>query len=128
MKTNSNILRSGNISFDVFNKIIKGYKLLRHRFFGFSDPIGNEKPQIRSFYVDLVVTFLDGTNEGIELFVAGKFFKDISEHTFDDILVEGFITDKVKCRLDSIKCEYKNILPDIQKEVLQYMKNNTEDK
>lgn len=128
MKTNDIILRSGNISFDIFMKRIKGYKLLRHRYFAFTDAIGNYKPQLRSFYVDLVVTFSDDSKEGIKLFVAGKFFKDISEHTIDDILVEGFITDKIRIRLDSIESEYTDILPVIKKEVLQYMKDNPEGK
>lgn len=122
MKTNSNILRSGNISFDVFNKKIRDYKLIRHRFFDYTEAF--DERQLRSFYVDLFVTFLDGTKEGIELFVAGKFSKDISEHTFDDILVEGFITEYIKFRIDNLYCDYKNILPNIQKEILQYMRDN----
>lgn len=122
MKTDGKILRSGNISFDIFNKKIRDYKLIRHRFFDYAEAF--DERQLRSFYVDLVVTFLDGTKEGIELFVAGKFSKDISEHVVDDIYVEGFITEYIKCRLDEIYCGYKNILPNIQKEVLQYMRDN----
>lgn len=128
MITNSNILRSSNISFDIFDKEIRDYKLIRHRFFIFTDPVVNDNPQLRSFYVDLIVTFSDNSKEGIKLYVSGNFSKDISEHTIDDILVKGFITNKIIIKLNTIEIENRNILPDIQKEVLQYMKDNAEDK